>query len=203
MMAGEFDITKGRMRILQRDQKKLAMRLEDIFWAQLKEFAADDKMSLAKFVFSILDQAPAKVNRTAFVRCYCLDRWRKKASHYQLAQIGFDVVSVIAACPSPIVIITPERKIAAYNPAFSTQILRKTDSDIRDSNRAIQLSLNQPLSKIQAQLIDEPQRILIYHVGFRSQNHTSYHRARFALINRALGCGSHMILFLEPQLEKA
>jgi predicted DNA-binding ribbon-helix-helix protein len=193
------DITNTRLRILQHKGERTAIRLENIFWSQLTEFASEDATSLSKLVFGIIEKASEAKNRTSLLRCYCIDRWRKRASTARLENINFDMLAIIAACPTPVVIITPERKIAAFNPSFSTQIIgSKTRTGGGDSqHRGIKLTFSEPLTKIQQRLIDDPTRISTYQVGFYAGNTTTYHRARFAIADRAQKHKSMLILFID------
>jgi predicted DNA-binding ribbon-helix-helix protein len=185
------------MKILQRGGTKMAIRLEDIFWAQLRDFAAEDRIRLSKLVFAIIDAAPPGTNRTAQLRCYCLDRWRRKSSQLRLGALNFDMMAIIAACPAPVVVLTPARKIAAFNPTFSAGILKTPPVHSREERRPINLTFSEPLPAIYRRLIDDPRHISVYQIGVSTGQRTTQHRARFALLDRALGERSHLIVFLE------
>ena len=185
------------MKILQRAGLRVAIRLEDIFWAQLREFAAEDRQRLSKLVFGIIDAAPEGANRTAQLRCYCLDRWRRKSSQIRVGQLNFDMMAIIAACPSPVVVLTPARKIAAFNPSFSADILKTPSTYSREERRPVNLTFSEPLPVIYRKLIEDPRHISIYQLGVSTGASTTHHRARFALLDRTLGEQSHLIVFLE------
>ena len=184
------------MRILQLDGQRVAIRLEDIYWTQLREFAAEDGFKFSKLVFEVCATMPEGANRTAHLRCYCLDRMRRQAGQYRLSQLNFDMLAIIAACPAPVVVITPTRKIVAFNPAFSTDVLKHEDSKTREARQPVNLTFSEPIRMIQKRLIDHPRHIAVYQVGVIAGAKTSHHHARFALLDRALGTDSHMIMYL-------
>ena len=185
------------LKILQRRGERVAIRLEDIFWAQLRDFAAEDRQKLSKLVFGIIDGTPDGANRTAGLRCYCLDRWRRRSAQLRVGQLNFDMMAIIAACPSPVVVLTPARRIAAFNPSFSADVLRTPSAYSREERRPINLTFSEPLPAIYRKLIDDPRHIAVYQIGVSSGAPATHHRARFALLDRALGEQSHLIVFLE------
>jgi predicted DNA-binding ribbon-helix-helix protein len=189
-------MTETSLKIIQRDGARSAVKLEAVFWSQLKDFAREDKVSLSELIYRIWDKEPAR-NRTALLRCYCLDRWRKNASLLQMHPARFDMLALIAACPTPVVIITHERKIAAFNPAFSAAILTPRTGGAGDKSRALAITLSEPMRKLQQRLIDDARRIPVLQVGFQAGGRTSYHKARCALADRSAGLASLLILFLE------
>lgn len=190
-------MAETRLKIIQRDGQRSAIKLEAIFWSQLKDFARDDKISLSELIYRIWDQGPTR-NRTALLRCYCLDRWRRNASVLQMHPARFDMLALIAACPNPVVVITPERRIAAFNPAFSATILPpKPAAPGTGASRALEITLSEPMKKIQQRLIDDARRIPVVQVGFRTGGQTTFRKARCALADRTVGLTSLLVLFVE------
>lgn len=190
-------MTETRLRIIQRDGQRSAIKLEAIFWSQLKDFAREDKISLSELIYRIWDKGLVR-NRTALLRCYCLDRWRRNASVLQMHPARFDMLALIAACPNPVVVITPERRIAAFNPAFSAAIMPPKETAAGPAaSRALEITLSEPMNKIQQRLIDDARRIPVLQVGFRAGGRTIYRKARCALADRSTGLASLLILFLE------
>lgn len=186
-----------KLRILQSDGKKFAIKLENIFWSQLSEFAKEDRTKLSTLVVSIVSQSPAISNKTSLLRCYCADRARKKQAQTPLAGHSFDLFALAAACPSPIAIITRERKLTAFNPAFSVLATALRESS-RFHDREIQLSFSQPLINIQTQLLAHPNDIRIVHLGVKIGDSTPrYFNARFAIADRSKGMDSLIVIFLE------
>ncbi len=187
-----------QLRILQRQGIKMAVRLERIFWSQLDDLAREAKTSTSKFVFEILTANENTTNRTGLLRCYCLERARSKGSINRLQAESFDMLGIIAACPSPVAVITPHRKIAAFNPAFSSLITLM--SGIQDRGTAIQFSFGESITKIQQNLIDYPTRISVFQVGIQIGSSTAqYYYCRFALVDRAKAKESLILLFFEER----
>lgn len=186
-----------KLKILQSDGKKYAIKLEHVFWSQLTEFAKEDSTTLSKLVMAVLRHNPAIANKTSLLRCYCADRTRKKQSQNPILGHSFDLFALVAACPNPVAIITRERKISAFNPAFSilATALRETT---RQHDREIQLSFSQPLISIQTQLLDHPSDIRIIQLGVKVGDGTPrYFNARFAIADRSKGLESLIVIFLE------
>jgi predicted DNA-binding ribbon-helix-helix protein len=191
------DACRTKLRILQRHGVKAAVRLELIFWSQMEEFAREDKMTVSQLAFAVFDAHADEQNRTSLLRCYCLDRSRRKARVEQLKAQNFDVLATIAACPVPVALITPERRLAAFNPPFGTLMdnLRRQSDDKRD----IQLTFNEPLSAIRKRLIEQPLRISAYQIGLKIGDASpQFFSTRFALVDRTNPSASLLVAFIEP-----
>jgi predicted DNA-binding ribbon-helix-helix protein len=192
-----LDATATKLKIIQRDGKKVAVRLERIFWSQLQEFAREDKASLSRFVFKLLDAGTNVDNRTSYLRCYCLDRMRKKQPLTALMGPAFDMLALVSACPAPVVILTNERKIAAFNPAFSA-IVRNQNPASSVGQREINLVFSESFARIQTGLIQNPTSIPTYQIGLQiGGGMAQQFRARFALVDRSKGMSSLVTVFLE------
>lgn len=193
----EIQTSDTKLKIIQLKGRKLAIRLETIFWSQLGEFAKEDKSSLSKFIFKLLDEHDDIPNRTSYLRCYCIDRMRKKQPLSALIGPAFDMLALVSACPSPVAIVTGERKLVAFNPAFSA-IIRDIQPVDREQQRAISLSFSEPFPKIQKQLLDHPTDIKIYQLGLQvGSGQPRQFRARFALAEREKGTSSLVAIFME------
>ena len=141
-----------RQRILQRDKQKISIRLEEEFWRQLEAIAAEDGRKLSDLVFELVGPERAPANRTSLLRTYCL-RWvRQRLSQAQHSMATDDFQSVFAACPGPAVVLTPDRRIAAYNRAFASQVLEKFALAHQQSGGALSFRLSKPLEQIYAEL---------------------------------------------------
>ena len=191
MSAGE-----GKLRVLQRGGQRVAVKLEAIFWSQLDEIARDSDTSTSKLVFALLERAGPTKNKTAVLRCYCLDRARAKSASAMLQATSFDLLGIVAACPVPVAVITAGLKIAAYNPSFSTLINNLREAD--DSNNAIKFSFSEAVPKIVVALISEPSRIPTFQVGIQvGRTKPEFFYCRFALADRSKGSQSNILLFFE------
>jgi predicted DNA-binding ribbon-helix-helix protein len=197
-----LDACLNQLRVLQYKGKKTAVRLEAIFWSQIKEFAAEDEVTISQLVAAVTEANAEQPNKTALLRCYCLDRLRTRLSAEKLQAESFDMLAVIAACPTPVAVITPERRLAAFNPPFSQIVssLRESSED----GRALQLTFNEPVPAIQRHLIEQPMRIRSYQIGVRiGDSKARYFPARFALASRDKGPESLLIAFLDDAVRQA
>jgi predicted DNA-binding ribbon-helix-helix protein len=193
----EIQSADTKLKIIQYKGQKQAIRLETIFWSQLTDFAREDKMSLSRLVFRILGTAPDVRNRTSHLRCYCIDRLRKKQPLSALTGPAFDMLAFVSACPTPVAIVTGERKLVAFNPAFSA-IIRAIQPQERDKHRPISLSFSDPFPEIQKQLLERPTEIKVYQLGLQvGTGRPRQFRSRFALAEREKGITSLVAIFLE------
>ncbi len=187
-----------QLRVLQRAKQKSAVKLERIFWSQLEDLARDDKTTLSKLVFDVVGRAANSQNKTSLLRCYALDRLRRGGANVRLKGQAFDLMALIASCPVPAALITSERKLTAFNPAFSDLIKSMRDQHARD--RAIQLSFSEPLPKILLALREQPNNIRTYQIGLQlGDGKPGYFGARFALADRSKGVDSLIVIYINPR----
>ena len=187
---------QSKLRVLQRGGFRAAIKLEAIFWSQLDELAHDGNTTTSKLVFELLDQAGAAKNKTAVLRCYCLDRARVKSAANIIQSTAFDLLGIVAACPVPVAVITAALKIAAYNPSFSSLINNIREAG--DGNNAIQFSFGEAVPKIILALITEPNRIPTHQIGIQvGRAKPKFFYCRFALVDRSKGSQSNILLFFE------
>jgi predicted DNA-binding ribbon-helix-helix protein len=192
-----IDATQTKLRLLQRAGTKTAVRLENIYWSQLQDFAREDKTTVSRLVLQQLDQHPNVANRTSLLRCYCLDRLRRKPAGSALVGQSFDLLALVSACPTPVAIITSERKLVAFNPSFSN-LIRDMRSGDKGAQRAIQLSFSEPMPRILQHLNAAPNDIKSYHLGLQlGEGKARYFNARFALADRSRGNDSLIAIYLD------
>ena len=188
-----------KLRVLQRSGIKMAIMLEKIFWSQLDDLAKERSTSTSKLVFDILGDYPMTRNRTGLLRCYCLEQARTRASLSRLRAESFDMLGIIAACPTPVAVITAQRKIAAFNPAFS-KLIAIIRGNQEAQGTAIQFSFSEAVPKIHAALMREPRKLIAYQVGVQIGGGTArYFICRFALADRSKGDQSLILLFFETE----
>jgi predicted DNA-binding ribbon-helix-helix protein len=188
----------AKLKVLQLKGRKMALKLEPIYWSQLAEFSREDRTTVAKLVFRILFERDDAINRASALRCYCLGRLQKRPSVSSPSLKGptFDLFALISACPSPAAILTGERRLVAVNPAFS--LIVQSMRNHEEGDRAINLTFSEPLPRIQKDLIEKPTEIRVYHLGLHLGAGKSRHfRARFALAERNFKTESLIAVFLE------
>jgi len=187
-----------KLRVVQNKGRKAALMLEQIFWSALDELAKEKNLSTAKMVFSIFDSNRETSNRTGLLRCFCLEQLRTKVSAARSHSEAFDMLGIIAACPTPAAVVTPQHRISAFNPAFNVLINALRSRDIQGN--AIRFSFSEAVPKILRALLDEPRHIPLHHVGIQiGDGKPHFFATRFALADRKQGIESQMILFFEAQ----
>lgn len=185
------------LKILQHQGKRIAVKLEVIFWSQLAEIAKDRKTKTSRLVFDALAELPPGANKTSFLRCLCLDSLRRRQQPMQaLTNQSFDMMAIIAACPAPVAIMTIERKLVAINPAFS-ELAGSLRLTAGASQRAINMSFSEAMPKIVSGLVKQPQNIRTYQVGIQIGDGTARQfPARFALADRSKEADSLIVVYL-------
>ena len=192
-----------KLRVLQRSGVKMAVMLEKIFWSQLDDLAKANGTSTTKLVFELLRDFPEARNRTSLLRCHCLEMARTTASLNRLQAESFDMLGIIAACPSPVAVITAQRKIAAFNPSFSN-LIAAMRSQQDAPGTAIQFSFGEAIPKIQNMLISQPTRLVTFQVGVQvGGSKARFYHCRFALADRGKGTQSLILIFFENEQRPA
>lgn len=189
-----------RQRILQRDGKRISIRLEEEIWQQLEFCAKDEGLKLTDLVFRAITNNPS-VNRASLLRIYCARSMRKKLVQTHLSHFNADIQGILASCPIPCVIVTRERKLLAQNSAFGERILDALASKgtMGESDTVIRFSLAKPINRIVQDLIGEEPNFVETNVAFSRGAAIIQMLGRFCLLNR-LGAGSSPLLcFLDPQ----
>ncbi len=191
-------LTSNRLRVFQKDGQRISVRLENIYWDQLEELAKTDSISLNSLIFRVSGDLVKSVNRTSALRAYCVYRMRQEMVLTSIKSGSIDLAAIITACPVPVMVLTPERKIAAYNPAFVTEILtdpaQSTDGEQRTSLR---LTFSRPFNQIVRQVVDNPRKIVAGQIGFATTKRHIQRRVRYALADRSQGENSYIVVFLE------
>ncbi len=196
-------LTQTTMRVLQRKGRRMAIRLENIYWDQLVDLAETDGISLNELVFKIVGDLDKSTNRTSALRAFCLHRLRQEMALSEMRSGGVDLAAIITACPLPVMVLTHERRIAAYNPAFATTILAPRDRGEDDEGKSsLRLIFTQPFNQIIRQVHDNPRKIISGQIGFTVGEAHTQRRVRYALADRSAGEASHLIVFIEPPVER-
>ena len=188
-----------RQRILQRQGKRLSIRLEREFWEQLEVCAKDRGGKLSELVFDLIAANP-KVNRSSLLRTYCARWTRKKLIQAHLASQSSDIQAILTTCPIPCVVITREKKLVARNSAFSDQILGALvpPDQWDDADTIIRLSLGQPINKIAKDLTLQSKPNVETLVAFTRGSTVVQMKGKFCLLNQRQPSASPLLCFLVP-----
>ncbi|WP_108883629.1 ribbon-helix-helix domain-containing protein [Anderseniella sp. Alg231-50] len=184
-------------RVLQHNKSRLAVRLEGVYWQQLEQLAKAGKQSLSAHVHSLLSRVPDKQNRASFLRCHCLQALNSQLQHNVSFPGGSNLGEIITACPSPVFVVSRDRKIVAFNPAFVSSVLEAMKDEDGDQPASPRLTFNQPFKKIVEYLADNPNKVVSGQVGFMTDTATLQRSVRFALLDRSLGARSPVVVFVE------
>ncbi len=191
-------LTQTSLKVLQKAGRRVSIRLEDIYWDQLQELARTDSISLNSLVFRVVEELDESTNRTSALRTYCLNRLRQELVLKSIQTGDTGLAAIITACPVPVMVLTPERRIAAYNPAFANEILSALATNQNGEKRTtLRLTFSRPFNLIVKQVVDNPRAIVAGQIGFSSNRRSVQRRVRYALADRSQGQDSYIVVFLE------
>jgi predicted DNA-binding ribbon-helix-helix protein len=104
---------------------RTSIKLEQEFWAYLREVAEGRNLRLSAVVNEIASAAPERTNLASTLRTFALSHARLRAQTIQreldrlaLAGNTQDLVRVLEACPLPCLVLDGERAIRQLNRAF-------------------------------------------------------------------------------------
>jgi len=188
------------MKVLQRAGKRLAIKLEHIFWVQLEELAAQAKLSLAKYVHAVLEEADPKDNRASVLRCHCLKSARDAKVAAFLREGDLNLTLMLTACPSPAFVLKDERTIVAHNPAFAARFMSEAEKG-QGSRAFVRISYTRPFSRLHEFLQQNPNKalntLLVLSTGSKAHNC----RARLMLAGQ--GSDAFVLAFLEDGADRS
>ena len=187
------------MKVLQRAGKRLAIKLEHIFWVQLEELAGQAKLSLAKYVHQVLEEGDPDDNRASVLRCHCLKTARDAKTAAYLTEGDLNLTLMLTACPSPAFILKDERTIVAHNPAFASRFMTETETG-QGGRAFVRISYTRPFTRLREFLQQNPNKalntLLVLSTGAKTHNC----RARLMLAGH--GPDAFVLVFLEEDLDK-
>lgn len=199
-----MNLSPPRQRILQRNHRRLSIRLEEIFWAQLETCAKEEGVKLADLVFSLTENLAETENRSSLLRAYSIDWLRKRLLQARLSASQVDLQLILAACPAPCVIITQQRRLAAHNPAFAVEVLGRLvpPAELRQAENIIRLTLSKPFEVISNTVRTEAAGYTDCDVVFASGTEQMRFVGRFCLLNRRSNEGAPLLCFLRQDGER-
>lgn len=188
-----------RQRILQRDGRRLSIRLEEEFWEQLDLCAKDQGCKISDLVFRLFEESRSK-NKSSMLRAYCARWMRKKAVQAHLSTFNADIQGILTSCPVPCVIVSREKRLVAQNEAFSERILGSLVSpDMWDeADAVVRFSLGQPINKIIRSLADQTSPYIETNVAFNRGSAIVQLIGRFCLLSPRNTDASPLLCFLSP-----
>lgn len=186
------------MKVLQRAGKRLAIKLEHIFWVQLEELADQAKLSLAKYVHQVLEQDSPQENRASVLRCHCLKAARDAKTAAYLTEGDLNLTLMLTACPSPAFILKDERTIVAHNPAFASRFMTEIETGQR-GRAFVRISYTRPFARLREFLQQNPNKALNTLLVFSTGAKTHNCRARLMLAGQ--GSEAFVLVFLEEDLD--
>ena len=186
------------MKVLQRAGKRLAIKLEHIFWVQLEELADQAKLSLAKYVHQVLEQDSPQENRASVLRCHCLKAARDAKTAAYLTEGDLNLTLMLTACPSPAFILKDERTIVAHNPAFASRFMTEIETGQR-GRAFVRISYTRPFARLREFLQQNPNKALNTLLVLSSGAKTHNCRARLMLAGQR--AEAFVLVFLEEDLD--
>lgn len=183
-MAKHNPIGASSAKVLEQGGIRLSIKLEGVFWVQLEELADDQGTTLTKFVHSLLKDLPPSKNKTSTLRVYCQTMLREKIKSIRNEDDTSIQGVMLTACPTPVFIISTNRKITAYNQAFKDSILKGITSSSSDKQgNSPHLTFGQPFNRIISFLSKNQKKIIKSQIGIVVGKHTRNFKVRFAFIN--------------------
>ena len=189
--------TDTRLRVLQRDGNRISIRLEEAFWAQLETAAREQKLKMTDLVFEIMATAGEGENKTSRLRTYCVLWLRQQLLRARLAAQDANLPMVLAACPTPCFVISPNRQLAGHNPAYARAFLAaKEDEGGAIPPESVKFTFRQPFDRIRRTMADQPDRVFFDRIGMSRADEQTVHRVSICLLSRKLGVESPVLAFM-------
>ena len=104
---------------------RTSIKLEQEFWAYLKDVADDRSVRLSRLVNDVADATPERTNLASTLRTFSLIHAQLRAQglnqeveKLRLAGNSADLTRVLDACPMPCLLLSTEREIRRTNHSF-------------------------------------------------------------------------------------
>ena len=197
-LAPESLASQPRQRILQRRHRRLSIRLEQVFWTQLETCAKEEGLKLTDLVFAVAESKGEPENRSSLLRAYCVDWLRKRLFQARLSASQIDIQLILAACPTPCVIITQQRRLAAHNPAFAREVLGRLvpTGDLKHAENVVRLTLSQSFEAIADGVRASAAGYVESELVFASATSQATYIGRFCLLSRRSSEAAPLLCFL-------
>jgi len=191
---------KPRQRILQREGRRLSLKLEQEFWDLLALSARDQGEKTTDLVFQLVANHPAE-NKSSLLRTYCAHWVRQKLARAELASNSADIQGILSSCPIPCVLINQEKKLLAQNGAFGEKILGSlmVPDQWDEANKVVRFSLGRPVPHIVRDLEAGTLPFVETFVAFSRGSAIVQMVGRFCLLNMQPTEGSPLLCYLYPR----
>ncbi len=186
-------------KVLQHNNARLAVRLEKLYWRQLEELAAAEEQGLSSHVHALLAALPRRQNRASFLRSHCLHKLRSRLDQFTAMRGETNLGEIISACPCPVFVVSAERKILVFNSVFMSSVLDMLKDKSGAKPSSPRLTFSQPFRNIVSYLVSNRNKVVSGQVGFMSDTKSLQRQVRFALLDRALGENSPVVVFVEDK----
>ena len=112
-------------RIIQLSGRRYSIKLEQGFWRFLEESARRQGLRLNQLIGQLAASQPAEIGFAAALRLYCLSLANARLNSVEeelrkaaLASGATDLATIVAACPSPCMVLAKDRTIRMVNEPF-------------------------------------------------------------------------------------
>lgn len=189
-----------RQRILQRDGKKVSIRLEQEYWEQLEYCAKEEGYKLTDLIFRLFNENDT-ANRSSLLRTFCARWMRKKALQAQINAFTADIQGILTSCPIPCVIVSREKRLLAQNRAFSEKILGSLVSpDMwEDAETIVRFTLSRPIESIIREVSGQAAPFIDTNIAFSRGSAIVQMVGRFCLLSPRNRDTSPLLCFMDPK----
>lgn len=116
--AGAEDLAK--LRFVQHQGRRHAIRIEPPFWRALEEAAADLGLRLNRLVAALAAHPEGHKNLSARLRLFALKRSQRLLREARQAGAGIDIATLVSTAPGPAFVFGADRQIGYLNEAAAT-----------------------------------------------------------------------------------
>lgn len=168
----EGELSEPIFRALSVDGVRRGIRLERLYWDQLNAIARQKNMKLNELIGTVAQTGEGGDNLTAALRLL-VTRHLAGTARSQGSELGLrELVGLAAASPSPVLVLSADKKIMTYNQAFfaflqsrlSTMTMEVLSKDFR-------LQIDTPIASLFEKLRTSPDQPVVasFMVGSNDQ----------------------------------
>jgi predicted DNA-binding ribbon-helix-helix protein len=105
----------AKLRFVQFQGRRHAIRIEPAFWAALEDAAADLGLRLNRLVAALAARPEGKKNLSALLRLFALERTRRQLADSRQTGAGIDIATLVSASTAPALVFGGDRRIGYLN----------------------------------------------------------------------------------------